>query len=91
MPQNHDEYNKGLILLQELIDNTTQNDVNLCCEHGIGKLKAKLLRNKLSTEKINIYHYLKETYDPNHMIPDLRRGTLRRNRPFLSLPNLHGT
>ncbi len=23
--------------------------------------------------------------------PDLRRGTLRRNRPFLSLPDLHGT
>lgn len=68
LPQNHDEYNKGLMLLQELIDNTTQNDVNLYCEHGIGKLKAKLLRNKLSTEKINIYHYLKETYDPNHMI-----------------------
>lgn len=67
LAQNKIDYENGIKLFRELTDFCVANNGILCSEHGIGKLKAKLLADKIPVEKINIYRYLKENYDPEYM------------------------
>ena len=63
LPNNYDEYLKGIELIREWAKYYLENNGQIVCEHGIGKLKKKIFEGMLSEEFINNYKILKEEFD----------------------------
>lgn len=59
---NKEEYEKGISIIQQLADFCLENHGCLFTEHGIGKLKAKLLKDKIDKNYIKFCEYLKEQF-----------------------------
>lgn len=63
LPNSYDEYLKGIELIREWAKYYLENNGQIVCEHGIGKLKKKIFEGMLSEEFINNYKILKEEFD----------------------------
>ena len=63
LPNNYDEYLKGIELIREWAKYYLNNNGQIICEHGIGKLKKQILEGILTKDCINDYRKLKEEFD----------------------------
>ena len=89
-PETPAQQNNLLTRMTNLLATFSENNGNDLAIAGNLLLMLSSVQKKPSESRTDIatLYFQKQLRLPH---PDLRRGTLRRNRPFLPLPDLHGT
>lgn len=63
LPENYDQYLKGINLIREMAQECSDNKGEIICEHGIGKLKKDILAGIISNDYIEKCKKLKSELD----------------------------
>lgn len=63
LPADYDEYEKGIELIKEWAEKAKEKQGKVIVEHGIGKLKRKILGTTVSAEYLELCHALKDKMD----------------------------
>lgn len=72
LPRNRDEMEKGWALYTELARSVKSKGGSICAEHGIGRLKKKLLPIQFTKREIEDMKNVKNVLDPeNRLNPDV--------------------
>ena len=68
LPKNMEEYQKGCEILGVCARACQEVGGVLIGEHGIGKLKRRILEGILPKEEWKVYRELKQRYDPDFLL-----------------------
>lgn len=68
LPENEDEYAKGLKVYEEICRKAVQLGGTLSAEHGVGKLKKNYLSMMYSDDELSMMKKIKQTLDPKLLL-----------------------